>query len=146
MSTPSSDSEVVRQHAYKEYISRARRRGEKTFSINVGAVHKALRLNNRVPLVCAALGSKKLLAGNGLRIISKTGPPSGQSTTVTFTYEILDDGGAKPSKDTPLDGWLKLRGIAKDIYASFGGGEAYLRNERANFYGPGKDPSEISKD
>ena len=146
MSLPSSDSEVVRQHAYREYISRARRRGEKTFSINVGAVHKALRLNNRVPLVCAALGSKKFLAANSLRIISKTGPPSGQSTTVTFTYEILDNGGAKRSKDTQLDGWLKLRGIAKDIYASFGGGEAYLRNERANFCRSGKDPSEISKD
>jgi hypothetical protein len=65
-----------------------------------------------------------------------TGPPSGQSTTVTFTYEIV----RSVSQPTPDEARLSLRGIAKDIYASFGGGEAYLRQERANFYGLGKDP------
>jgi hypothetical protein len=30
----------------------------------------------------------------------------------------------------------------KDVFAELGGGENYLRNERANFYGPGKDPLE----
>jgi hypothetical protein len=104
--------------------------------INAGDVHRALALNNRVPLVCAALGSKKFLTEHGLRILSKTGPPSGQSTTVTFTYEIV----RSESQPTADEAWQSLRGIAKDIYASFGGGEAYLRQERANFYGPGKDP------
>jgi hypothetical protein len=133
-----SDSDAIRRHAYKKYVSRARGR-EKNVSINVGEVHRELGLNNRVPLVCAALGSKKFLTEHGLRIISKTGPPSGQSTTVTFTYEIMDREPDK-SKDTQLESWLKLRGIAKDIFASYGGGEAYLRQERANFYGPGQDP------
>src|SRR6204780_3776100 len=85
----STGSDAVRRHAYEKYISAARRRREKTVAINVGEVHRALALNNRVPLVCAALGSKKFLAEHGLRIVSKTGPPSGQSTTVTFTYEIV---------------------------------------------------------
>jgi hypothetical protein len=132
-----SDSDLVRQHASEEYLAAARRRGDKTVSINVGKVHKALALNNRVPLVCAALGSKKFLTEHGLRILSKTGPPSGQSTTVTFTYEIVKSESQKPSAE---EAWQSLRGIAKDIYASFGGGEAYLRQERANFYGPGQDP------
>jgi hypothetical protein len=105
--------------------------------INVGEVHRALALNNRVPLVCAALGSKKFLTEHGLRILSKTGPPSGQSTTVTFTYEIVR---SDAQKRTPDEAWQSLRGIAKDVYASFGGGEAYLKQERANFYGPGQDP------
>ena len=142
--TPSlSDSDLIRQHAYKEYISAARRRGDKILSINAGAVHRALALNNRVPLVCAALGSKKFLTEHGLRIVSKTGPPSGQSTTVTFTYEIVRPGSqTPPQKPSAEEAWQSLRGIAKDIYASFGGGEAYLRQERANFYGPGKDPWE----
>jgi hypothetical protein len=131
------DSDAVRRHAYEKYISAARRRREKTVSINVGEVHRALALNNRVPLVCAALGSKKFLIEHGLRIVSKTGPPSGQSTTVTFTYEIVKSESQKPTAD---EAWQSLRGIAKDIYASFGGGEAYLRQERANFYGPGQDP------
>jgi hypothetical protein len=130
-------SDAVRRHAYEKYISAARRRRETTVAINVGEVHRALALNNRVPLVCAALGSKKFLTEHGLRILSKTGPPSGQSTTVTFTYEIVK---AEPQKPTADQAWQSLRGIAKDIYASFGGGEAYLRQERANFYGPGQDP------
>ena len=130
------DSDAIRRHAYEKYISTARRRREKTVAINAGEVHRALALNNRVPLVCAALGSKKFLTEHGLRILSKTGPPSGQSTTVTFTYEIV----RSESQPTADEAWQSLRGIAKDIYASFGGGEAYLRQERANFYGHGKDP------
>jgi hypothetical protein len=137
-------SDAVRRHAYEKYVAAARRRRDETVSINVGEVHRALALNNRVPLVCAALGSKKFLNEHGLRIVSKTGPPSGQSTTVTFTYEIVKPECQKPTAE---EAWRSLRGIAKDIYASFGGGEAYLKQDRANFYGPGQDPLEaqISK-
>jgi hypothetical protein len=135
-----SDSDLVRKYASEVYLSPARRKRSETFSINVGAVHKALQLNNRVPLVCAALSSKKFLTENGLRLASKTGPPSGQSTTVTFTYEFVD---RDQSKSDSLEAWKKLRGIAKDIFASLGGGEAFVREERANFYGsPGDDPLE----
>ena len=132
-----SDSDTVRRHAYEKYVAQARRRNEKTVSINVGEVHRALRLNNRVPLVCAALSSKKFLTEHSLRIVSKTGPPSGQSTTVTFSYELLKP---KTQQQSAEEAWQSLRGIAKDIFASYGGGEAYLRQERANFYAPGHDP------
>jgi hypothetical protein len=138
----STGSDAVRRHAYERYISVARRRRDKTVSINVGEVHRALALSNRVPLVCAALGSKKFLTEHGLRIVSKTGPPSGQSTTVTFTYEIVgkkqDD--AQPSRQ---EAWNRLRGSMKDIFAELGGGENYLRNERANSMLPGKIPWKI---
>jgi hypothetical protein len=126
-----SDSDLVRQHAFDVYLSAARRRGERTVSINVGAVHRALALNNRVPLVCAALGSKKFLAENHLRLISKTGPPSGQSTTVTYTYEFIE---TKPVALGQADPWKQLRGALKDVFTELGGGEAYLRAERENFY------------
>ena len=126
----STGSDAVRRHAYERYISGARRRKEKTVAINVGEVHRALALNNRVPLVCAALGSKKFLTEHGLRIISKTGPPSGQSTTVTFTYEVEEQ---KQNTGGGLDAFLALRGIGKEIFASLGGGEAFLRNERTEF-------------
>ena len=133
-----SGSDLVRQHASEVYLSAARRKKSQTFSVNVGEVHKALHLNNRVPLVCAALSSKKFLTENGLRLVSKSGPPSGQSTTVTYTYEIV----AKERKDKevdPRDAWKELRGALKDVFAELGGGENFIRNERANFYGPGKD-------
>jgi hypothetical protein len=136
--TSISDSDLVRQHASDEYIAAARRRGDKTISIHVGTVHKALALNNRVPLVCAALSSKKFLTENHLRLISKTGPPSGQSTTVTYTYEFVSKQREDKAADRQ-DAWNQLRGALKDVFAELGGGENYLRNERANFYGPGKD-------
>jgi len=129
--TSISGTERVRQHAVEVYVAAARRGGARTFTINVGAVHKALALSNRVPLVCAALGSKKFLTENRLRLISKTGPPSGQSTTVTYTYEFLD---RDEKNSTAADSFLALRGIAKEIFASLGGGEAYLRKQRATFY------------
>jgi len=137
----STGSDAVRRHAYETYISAARRRREKTVAINVGEVHRALALNNRVPLVCAALGSKKFLTEHGLRIVSKTGPPSGQSTTVTFTYEVVD---LKQDSNrlSRQEAWNQLRGSLKDVFAELGGGENYLRKERANFYAPGKDPLE----
>ena len=129
-SVTTPDSDAIRRHAYETYISAARHRREKTVSINVGEVHRALALNNRVPLVCAALGSKKFLTEHGLRILSKTGPPSGQSTTVTFTYEF-DEAVQKPASG--LDVFLALRGIGKEIFASLGGGEGFIRRERAEF-------------
>src|SRR5690349_2221314 len=97
-----SDSDSVRQHAVNVYLRTARHRGDTTFSINVGEVHRALGLHNRVPLVCAALTSKKFLAENELKLISRTGPPSGQSTTVTYSYEILD---SKRHSATKHDPW-----------------------------------------
>ena len=127
------DSDAVRRHAYEKYIASARRRRQKTVAINVGEVHRALALNNRVPLVCAALGSKKFLTEHGLRIVSKTGPPSGQSTTVTFTYEI-DDKKQDDNRLSRLEAWNRLRGSMKDVFAEYGGGEAYLRAERASLH------------
>jgi hypothetical protein len=135
--TSVSGSDAIRRHAYEKYVMQARRRKEKLISINVGDVHRELGLSNRVPLVCAALGSKKFLSEHGLRIVSKTGPPSGQSTTVTFLYELVHP---TPERQGVDEMWESLRGIGKDVYASFGGGEEYLRQERANFYAPGKDP------
>lgn len=132
-----SGSDAVRRHAYEKYVLQARRRKEKIISINVGEVHREMGLSNRVPLVCAALASRKFLNEHGLRIVSKTGPPSGQSTTVTFLYEVVH---SMPEKHIADEIWESLRGIGKDVYASLGGGEEYLRQERANFYAPGQDP------
>jgi len=124
-----SPSELVRRHAVNTYISPARRRRDRTVSVNVGAVHKALRLGNRVPLVCTALEAQKFLKEHHLRLLSKTGPPSGQSTTVTYTYEFLES----QSESDTQNAWERLRGALKDVYAELGGGEAYLRGEREAF-------------
>lgn len=125
-----SISEAVRNHVVESLIKPARGRGQRTVTVNVGAVHKALELHNRVPLVCLALKSKKFLERQGLRLLSTSGPPSGQSTTVTFTYEIL---GMRESQSVPPYSLLSLRGIAKDIFKKLGGGEHFIRRERSKF-------------
>ena len=35
--------------------------------------------------------------------------------------------------DARQQAWLRLRGALKDVYAEYGGGEAYLRKEREEF-------------
>ncbi|MGA9565019.1 MAG: hypothetical protein WBS19_05805 [Candidatus Korobacteraceae bacterium] len=127
-----SKSDAVRQHAEEAYVRPARRKGEKLVSIQVGDVHRAVALQNRVPLVCQALQSNKFLEANKLRLVSRSGPRSGQSTTVTYTYEFVDE----PSLESAGgDAWLKLRGALKSAFTELGGGEAYLRSERKAFHG-----------
>ena len=131
-------AEQVRKYARLEYIEPARRRNEATVRIVAGEVQKAVRLTNRVPLVCQALKSHKFLDENHLILEKWEGPPSGMSTTVTFTYRLLDSDQKGPSApaEWPL---LKLRGIARDVFHSLGGGEAFIRKEREQFYEPGED-------
>ena len=125
-----SVSDVVRAYATDTYVIPALRRGGRTLSINVGEVHKAVALRNRVPLVCQALESDKFLKSNELKLVSKTGPPSGQSTTVTYIYEFINTKSSSPKENA----WVRLRGALTDVFAELGGGEQYLRAERENFY------------
>lgn len=134
VSTSQSSADSIREYAVEEYIVPARRQRERAFSINVGEIHRALGLNNLVPSVCSALVSRKFLMDNQLRLISKSGPPSGKSTTVTYAYEFIDTKPSSPT-DPKDDPWARLRGALKDVFAELGGGEQYLRAERENFYG-----------
>ncbi|MGH9512538.1 MAG: hypothetical protein ACRD2U_10430 [Terriglobales bacterium] len=136
---PASTTDIVREYAVDSFVRPARHRHQNTFSINVGVVHKNLKLGNRVPLVCNALKSNKFLKQNHLRLVSSTGPESGLSTTVTYTYEFLGSPPSQGNHPSRQEAWNRLRGALKDVFAELGGGENYLRNERANFYGPGKD-------
>jgi hypothetical protein len=135
-------ADAIRLHGKQKYVVPARQRHEKRFSIKTGDVLHDLRLNGRVPAICSALKTKEFLEENALRLVSKTGPASGQSTTVIYTYEFVDpakDGKSGNKESDRQDAWNRLRGALKDVFAELGGGENYLRNERANFYGPGKD-------
>lgn len=124
-----NDTDRVREFARREYIEPARKRGETSFKIVVGDVHRALRLQNRVPLVCSALKSGEFLRRNHLRIESQEGPPSMMSTTVAFTYALEDLAPTVSVQDT----FYQLRGISKAAFQEVGGGEAFLQSERAQF-------------
>jgi hypothetical protein len=122
-------SSAIRDYVASRYVEDAKRKSLRRFSVNAGEVHRSLGLQNRVPQVCNALQSSKFLNENGLRIVEKTGPPSGLSTSVTITYEIAGNG-RESNRGPDLDAFLALRGIAKEIFASFGGGEAFIHAER----------------
>lgn len=122
-------SDLVRDYVRQHPLQQARARGLKEFSVVSGEVHKALGLTNRVPTVCQALRSKRLLRENNLILKSETGPPSGLSTTMVFTYSFA---GTAPetSHHHPL---RALAGSGKKLWADWGGGESFLKKERSAF-------------
>jgi hypothetical protein len=134
-----SQADTIRTYARERYVKPARGQREKRFTIRTGDVVRDMKLvGGRTPAVCSALKTREFLRENSLRLVSRTGPESGQSTTVTYTYEFISEEGAGKIPDRQ-EAWNRLRGALKDVFAELGGGENYLRNERSNFYGPGKD-------
>lgn len=121
----------IRVFGKEKYVLPASHRKEKRFSIRVGDVVRELKLTGRAPAVCSALKTGEFLRSNNLKLVDTSGPKSGQSTTVVYTYEFT---GAKHSSPREKDSWSRLRGALKGVFAELGGGEAYLRAERTNFY------------
>jgi len=129
---PQTGAEQVREHARVKYIEPARKRRESTVRIMAGDVHRDLHWKGLVPSVCQALGGKKFLEENHLALERREGPPSGQSTTVVFTYRLMDQQAAPDeSEESPL---LRLWGIGKETFASLGGADSFIRRERERFY------------
>jgi len=134
-------ADQIRRHAREKIVQPARRRGDLVLKVVAGDVHRDLKLHGRVPAVCSALASGKFLEENSLILEGRQGPPSGQSTTVVFTYRL-----DKKRRDTEREGrssnepsFEEMRGIAKEIFKSLGGGENFLRRERASFQPPEGD-------
>jgi|SRR6185503_16205280 hypothetical protein len=121
----------VRNFVVTNYIQPAQARGERTVSVIAGDIHKALQLKNRVPLVCTALRSRRFLVENHLRLKDVSGPPSGLSTTVKFTFELESGSPERGTEEqNPL---LQLRGIAKHLFSKPGEWERLIRKERESF-------------
>jgi hypothetical protein len=127
-------ADTIRSHGREKYVLPARKKRLPRFSIRAGDVVNELGIGGgRAPAVCSALKTHQFLRDNELRLIQATGPKSGQSTTVTYTYEFANSIAATEPEGDP---WSKLRGALKDVFKELGGGEAYLRAERSNFHGP----------
>ena len=128
-------ADKIRTHTREKYVRPALAKKTPRFSIRTGDVVRELGIGGqRAPAVCSALKTRQFLSDNHLRLIEVTGPKSGQSTTVTYTYEFSDAARSAGHEDP----WRKLRGTLKDVFAQLHGGEAYLRAERSNFHGPEK--------
>src|SRR5437870_8601039 len=129
-----ANAERIREFAAATYIIPARRRGEKTVQITAGDIHTALHLQNVVPNVCQALKGPKFLEENHLVIEAIEGPPAGAGSKLKITYRLMGEEGQASSapEDLPL---LRLYGAGKEVFKSLGGGEAFIRREREQFYG-----------
>jgi 5-methylcytosine-specific restriction protein B len=121
----------IRECLRQKFLEPARLRGLTSIRIVAGEIHKELGLRNQVPNVCQVLRSRKFLNENQLVLEKFEGPPSGLGTTATFTYRLTANGGPASEEEPFL---LSLRGIAKDTFASLGGGETFIRSERENFH------------
>jgi hypothetical protein len=133
-------SEEVRKHVVDQYISPARRKGEDSVEVRAGTVHSELHWTGRVPSVCQALGSRKFQREAGVELVERS--RRGPSTTVVFTYRLLDREEAPPDgvSSAPADvsgrkkpiTLLDLYGAGRDVFRTSGGGEAFLKAERAD--------------
>jgi hypothetical protein len=124
-------ADKIRSHSREKYVLPALKKKVSRFSIRAGDVVHELGIGgHRAPAVCSALKTNQFLRDNHLHLLEATGPKSGQSTTVTYTYEFVE---TEPSA-TRADPWTNLRGALKDIFVELGGGEPYLRSERSDFH------------
>jgi hypothetical protein len=76
-----------------------------------------------------AFSSRKFLEENLLRLLRRTGPPSGKSTTVELTLELLD----ARHEIQVMESLRAIRGAGKELFRELGGGEKFLRRERGAF-------------
>ena len=125
------NADRIRSYGEEKYVLPARQQKLNRFSIRVGDVVRDLKLNGRAPAVCSALKTNEFLQSNDLKLVNASGPKSGQSTSVVYTYEFADTKKPGPPAE---DSWTRLRGALKDVFAELGGGETYLRSERSNFH------------
>ena len=76
----------IRAFAYRTYVEPARERGTHEITIRTGDVHRAMKLENRNPAVCSALGAKAFASEYGLVLLRRKGPKHGAN--VFLTYQV----------------------------------------------------------
>lgn len=133
-------SDQIREYAGKNYVEPALRGPATTVSIKSGDIVKGMGLKNKTPNVCTALRSNIFQEQYGLKLIGEQGPPSGMSTTVVFTYKVVNRDAAKNTESESWSAFDRLCGIAKGLFEHPGDWERSIQDDRRNFYGKG--PSE----
>ncbi len=74
----------VREYCKTNFIDPARARGETTGAIRAGDIHTALGFQNRMPLVCSALGTVIFEELARVHRVSIEGPTNGANAVFTF--------------------------------------------------------------
>lgn len=79
-----SKSDQVREYVYESYIAPARKQHLPAVTVVSGPVARALKLNDRMPLVCGAIGALNFQTKYGLRVLKRSGPQAGATATWVF--------------------------------------------------------------
>jgi len=77
-------SDEVRNYCLSNIINPARNRGEHGVFIRAGDIHTTLKLVDRLPLVCSALGANEFETIANVRRINIIGPLNGANTLFVF--------------------------------------------------------------
>lgn len=133
-------SDQIREYAARQYVEPVRHGAGTTVSIRSGDIVKGLGLKNKTPNVCTALRSKIFQEQYGLQLLEEQGPPSGMSTTVVFTYRVLNGAQVKQTGSASPSKFDRLRGIAKSTFKNAGDWERSIQKSRRNFYAKAGDP------
>ncbi len=129
-------SDRIREHVVRSIIAPARQRAAARVRIRVGDVEREMGLKQRAPTVCRALQKRSFLRDQGLTIQAIEGPPSGLGPRVVLTYGLKAEAPA-----TVKQSWAwfdEMRGMLRGAWDDEGGGEAWLKKERSEFYGPNR--------
>jgi len=77
-------AERIRAYTFETVVRPALAAGHVRIVIRAGDVHAGMRLLNRVPAVCGALGTKIFEDQIGLELVERSGPPQGANTIFHF--------------------------------------------------------------
>lgn len=129
-------SDRIREHVVRSVIAPACQRGAVRVRVRVSDVEREMGLKQRAPTVCRALQKRTFLRDQGMTVEQVEGPPSGLSPRVVVTYGL---GAKAPAAGQQNWDWFdSTRGMMRGMWDDEGGGEAWLKKERSEFYGPNR--------
>ena len=90
-----TQADSIREFVIERYVVPFLSSGRRQLVVRSGDVAKEMGLEGRVPNICSVLGGDKFLVEAGrrcreqqLRLVCSGSAPSGQSTTMTYRYEL----------------------------------------------------------
>ena len=134
-------ADEIRQYAYDHYARPAIQANKAEFTVRAGDVHSGLGFADRIPLVCGALGAKKMCEQYGLKLIRREGPHNGANTYFTFAIVLGLAMSEEPFGDAVylvscVKGKREAASKAKDLYISdwFVKARRYVESKRQPWF------------
>ena len=80
-------SDEIRKHVKSKFIIPARLKKEPRVTFTAADIARGMNLDNRYPMICMAIDTKKFLDFARVELIRREGP--GQSSTAKWTFKVL---------------------------------------------------------